>query len=474
MPNSFITQNQLNQKEYQSLNQSLTEERVVSNISTKTSPSAQSNSPELLNDDWSSLTKELIDTLPQVWTRGLLYFLVIFVAIILPWAMLSKVDQTGSARGRLEPKGKTLKLDAPVAGTVASIQVKEGQTVKTGQILLELESEITRAELQQAQAKLEGEQNREAQLALVKNQLEIAVRTQQLQSQAQESEQLAQLGQIRQRLNSSKKLYALEQERLTVTKNDLQRHRFLWQEGAISKSKLEEVQSSTLERQRLLEQAQSDIQQAATELEKQQSAAERIKRTGELAVLESQTQLKELQSQILDVRAEIAQTEKLIESLQFQFQQRVLRAPINGTIFQLQIENPGSVLQPSQTIAQIAPQEAPLVFRAEIPAGESGFLQVGMPVKLKFDAYPFQDYGVVSGHLRWISPDSKVVDTSSGKIETFELEVVLSQTYIQTENKRVALRPGQTATAEVIVRQRRIIDFILDPFKKLQKGGLEL
>ena len=50
----------------------------------------------------------------------------------------------------------------------------------------------------------------------------------------------------------------------------------------------------------------------------------------------------------------------------------------------------------------------------------------------------------------------------------------MPQTYIQSGNKRIALTPGQTATAEVIVRQRRIADFVLDPFKKLQKGGLKL
>ncbi|MHC5733239.1 MAG: biotin/lipoyl-binding protein, partial [Nostoc sp.] len=89
--------------------------------------------------------------LPQVWTRGLLYWLVIFAAMVLPWAMLSKVDETGTARGRLEPKGKTVRLDAAVAGTVAEIRVKEGDLVKAGQTLLVLESELVKAELRQAQ-----------------------------------------------------------------------------------------------------------------------------------------------------------------------------------------------------------------------------------------------------------------------------------------------------------------------------------
>ncbi|MFN6569534.1 HlyD family efflux transporter periplasmic adaptor subunit [Dendronalium sp. ChiSLP03b] len=460
MTNEFTTQEQFSQNGHYHSNQSDLKPQSKSS----TSPS----------EDWSSLTKELIDTLPRVWTRGLLYWLVIFAAIVLPWAMLSKVDETGSARGRLEPQGRTLRLDAPVTGKVVAIKVKEGQTVKAGQILLELESDLTRTELQQTQAKLEGQQNRISQLQLLKNQLTISLRTQQLQNQAQESEQLAQLDQIQQRLNSSRQVYILEKGRLKLANNEIQRYRYLWQKGAISKSKLEEVEGAMFERQRLLEQAQSDMQQSTTEITKQQSTNQRISRTGELALLDSQKQIKELQSQVVDVQSEIDQTKKQIQSLQFQLQQQTLRAPIDGIIFQLSINNAGTVVQPGQMITQIAPQGVPLIFRAEMPSQESGFLRVGMPVKMKFDAYPFQDYGVTEGKLRWISPDSKVVETAQGKLENFELEIEMSKTYIDTRNKRILLTPGQTATAEVIVRERRIIDFVLDPFKKLQKGGLEL
>ncbi|MBW4566160.1 MAG: HlyD family efflux transporter periplasmic adaptor subunit [Mojavia pulchra JT2-VF2] len=434
----------------------------------------QSKSSTSISEDWSSLTKELIDTLPRVWTRGLLYWLVIFAVIVLPWAMLSQVDETGSSRGRLEPQGKTLRLDAPVTGKVISIKVKEGQIVKAGQILLELESDLTRTELQQTQAKLEGQQNRVNQLQLLKNQLTMSLRTQQLQNQAQESEQLAQLDQIKQRLNYSKQVYTLEKGRLKLANNEIQRYRYLWQKGAISKSKLEEIEGAMFERQRLLEQPQSDIQQATTEITKQQSTNQRLSRTGELALLESQKQIRELQSQAIDVLSEIDQTKKQIQSLQFQLQQQTLRSPIDGTIFQLSINNAGTVVQPGQMVTQIAPQGVPLIFRAEMPSQESGFLRVGMPVKLKFDAYPFQDYGVVEGKLRWISPDSKVVETPQGKLENFELEIELPKAAIQTRNRWITLTPGQTATAEVIVRKRRLIDFVLDPFKKLQKGGLEL
>jgi HlyD family secretion protein len=103
---------------------------------------------------------------------------------------------------------------------------------------------------------------------------------------------------------------------------------------------------------------------------------------------------------------------------------------------------------------------------------------VGLPVNLKFDAYPFQDYGIVSGRLSWISPDSRLASNEAGErggqTEFFELEIKLDQTYIYTDGQKITLTPGQTATAEVVVRQRRVIDFILDPFKRLRQTGLRM
>ena len=136
-------------------------------------------SPKDLDADWSLATEELIDTLPQVWTRGLLYFLIVFAQILLPWALLTKVDETGSARGRLEPKGNTIELDASVTGEVASIEVKEGQSVVKGQNLLKLDSELIKTEIHQVQQRLEGQKNRLAQLELLKNQLLLSIQTQQ-------------------------------------------------------------------------------------------------------------------------------------------------------------------------------------------------------------------------------------------------------------------------------------------------------
>ncbi|MDJ0732598.1 MAG: HlyD family efflux transporter periplasmic adaptor subunit [Nostocaceae cyanobacterium] len=475
------------------------------------------------SDEWSYATKENLDTLPKVWTRGLLYLIVVFIGIALPWGMLSKVDETGIARGRLEPQGKTFRLDAPVTGTVKAIPVQEGDTVKAGQNLVELESELLNTELQQQQRKLEGQQNRLNQLELLENQLMLALRTQQQQNQAQQLEKQAQIEQARQNLDSLKASYSLQKEektaqveqakqaiessksdyelakiRLATAQEKIPRYKQAYEQGALSKerfldveqlakenqknlnkakSEIAQVQSRLKEQQKsykkIIHQASSEIKQAQLRLQEQERSYKSLVHSGKLALLKSQEQLNNLQTQITTLKAEIDQSKTQMKSLKFQLNQRVLKAPIDGIIFQLPVKGKGTVVQPGNMIAEIAPKGTSLRLKAQMGTTESGSLEKGMAVKIKFDAYPFQDYGVIEGKLMEISPTTKFTETEQGKVATYDLDIQLNQACIPAPNKCISLRPGDTATAEVIIRQRRLIDFILDPFKKLQQGGWE-
>lgn len=476
------------------------------------------------SEDWSEITKESLDSLPQVWTRGLLYFLIIFVSIILPWAILSKVDETGTATGRIEPKNRTIKLDAAVAGTVAEVRVKEGDVVKAGQTLLLLESELVKAELRQAQEKLEGQLNRLSQLKSSQNQLIVSLATQQQQNQSQQLEKQAQVDQARQNISTLKNAYGLQKDErlsqvnqaqqtlknsrttselvessLASSQREVQRYSKLNNAGVVPEINVVQKQDIAEDKQKLYEQSKSDIEQAELRLAEQQSSYERnlrqanadieqaklrlkeqergyqtLIRTGQLSVLKIAEQQKNLETDITSLKSDIAQSKSQIDSLTFQLGQRELKAPVSGTLFQLPIQKPGSVVQLGTMVAEIASTNSPLIIRAQMATTESGSLRTGLPVKLKFDAYPFQDYGVLSGELIKISPNTVEVDTPNGKVAAYNLEIAIKQNCLPSADKCIPLRSGDTATAEVIVRQRRIIDFLLDPFKKLQQGGVKL
>lgn len=473
-------------------------------------------------DDLHYATEELLDALPQLWTRGVLYVLVGFVAVGIPWATVSKIDETGSAKGRIEPFGSTRKLDVQSGGKVKFVAVKEGDTVKAGQILLELDSDILQTELQQVQAKLSGLLNQKAELNTRKSQFLLTINVQEQQNQSQAQEKIAQIEQAKQNLDSTKSVYRLQrlekqallnqvQQQIRTTRNEqkfargrlsidtkqVERFSKLIEDGAVSANQVDRLKKEQQESKRLYErnlsdikqaelrlaqemssyeatmnQLEADIEQAKLRFKEQQNSYKTLLQTSKLSILRTKEQLKDTQSQISSIESQIAQTRSQIASLKLQLKQRIVRSPIDGIIFEFPVSKPGEVVQPGQRIAQIAPKNADVVLKASMPIQDSGFLEVGMPVKVKFDAYPYQEYGIVEGTVAWVSPDSKVNQTPQGNIQSFELEITLDRQYVDNGEKRVTLMPGQTADAEVVIRQRQIIDFVLDPFKKLQKDRL--
>jgi HlyD family secretion protein len=437
-----------------------------------------------LDLDWSAATHDAVNTLPRLWTRGIVYLMLAFTVICLPWAAFSRVDEVGVAQGRLEPKGKTIRLDAPVVGTVSAMRVQEGQEVSQGQPLMEMQSDVVNSDLQQAQIKLEGLLNRQTQLLGVKSQLENSLSAAQQQVQAQRVSQQATIDKALKLQNSLQDSLAWIQRLLELDQSKVAKLRTLSEQGAIPRTQLEDAERIMIQNNQQLQKARADLQQAQAEVLKQRREYERIRRDGELSLIDKSKQIEELQSQIIDILSQLGQTKSLIQSLKFQRQQRVLFSPADGTLFQLNIQHPGAVLQPGQIIAQIAPKASRLVLRARMESKQTGFLRVGMPAKIKFDAYPFQEYGVQSGRVVWIAPTSSQAPTTtnnqpedkppSSLPSSFEVEIELDRPYIFAQGKNITLKAGQTATAEVITRQRRVIDLFLDPFRKLGKDGLTL
>jgi hemolysin D len=524
--------------------------------------------------DWSGAAKEVIDGVPLPWTRGLFYCLLAFVGVFIPWASFFRMDEIGTAKGRLELIGDTIKREANVDGSVVvtKVLVKKGDAVKKGQTLMELDTKGIRDQVQQNQLKLEGQQQRLNQLSLINNQLSIAISTQQQQNQAQLLEKQAQIAQAEQNLTNLRNSYNTQdgekkaqlnqaeqtvqdrrgglnlqkQEKITqinqakqtivdstaayqVAVNRLRdaqaearRFNQLYKSGAISEVKSREIESLAKERnqaklqaeanlqqaklryreqqnnysklvqevqanvqqsklrlteqqgtyQRTVGQLKSDITQAQLRFVEQQRSLQSLVQGGRLAIGKSEQQLKEVQSQVTMLRNEIEQTKNQSKILNQQLLGRTIRADVDGRIFELPITREGSVVQPKQLIAEIAPesnQAVSLVFKGDIPASQSESLRTvtNKNVKLKFEEFPFEKYGIVNGQLTWISPNSKVVASASGNVINYEVRVALAQSCLNYQGKCLPFKSGQPATAEIIIRKRRIIDLITAPFQKL-------
>jgi hemolysin D len=483
---------------------------------------------------WSSSTQELLNTLPRVWSRGFVYLLIVLISIGLPWTFFAKIDETGTARGKIEPKAKTWEINAAVSGKVTKILAKEGQVVNKGQKLLKIESQTITSQLEQQREKLAGQKNQLAQLKSLKNKHLQTLDSQQQRNQSQMIEKQAQLDQAQKSVKSSGRMYASQQNekkaqldqakeaiktkqaadelakiRVTSTAEKIPRYRQAYQNGAISQDRLMEAiqlakeAKTEVEKAKFeLEQARSSLrgvkssyqtlvreqalktEQAKLRLSEQEGSFTSLQHTNKLALLETEERLQNTEAQIASLQGEIAQTDNQVKSLEFQLTQYTVKAPVAGTIFEFPVQNAEATLESGEIVAMIAQvknnlyPESDLVLRARMPSSKTAFLKTGLPAKIKLDAYPFQDYGIVEGHVSWISPDSKVTDNPpSGQAaeqgEFFELDISVDQAYLATASDKISITPGQTATAEIVVRQRRLIDYFLEPFKKLKKGGVD-
>jgi hemolysin D len=523
--------------------------------------------------DWSDAAKELINTLPLPWTRGLLYLLVGCIGVTIPWVFLYRMDEIGIARGRLEPQGNTIQREADIEGSVAvtKVYVKKGDRVRAGQTMMELDKRNIRERIDRNQLKLDGELQQLNRLLLLKNQAGLGTIAQQQQNRSQllekqtqiaqaqqnlsalaattrnqTAEKLAQLRQAEQTLadrQSSANLQQAEkltqvrqaeqgvtdartsllvaQNRLGAARNEVNRYRKLYQSGAIAEVKVKEIESIAQEKDQIFTQAvaslqqaklrvkeqqenyqklrqqakadlaqaklrlqeqqqnyqgnldrlRSDLAQAKLRLTEQQRGAQSLTQGGNIAVLQTDRQVKELDSQIATLKSERDRSRSQQNFLIGELAKYTIKADADGTIFELPIAREGAVVQPKQLIAEIAPENQPLVFKGEIAADRSESLRSSatqLDVKLKFDEFPFESYDVVTGKLIWIAPNSKVTQTTDRLMAaSYEIQVRLDRSCVKHEGSCIPFKSGQPATAEIAIRKRRIIDFVLDPFKKL-------
>lgn len=423
------------------------------------------------SSDWSHSLQSVLDQPPATLPGRLILAGMLFSAAFGAWAWFGTIQDVSYAAGRLVPEGKVYKVQPTATGAITRILVQPGDTVKAGQVVAELDQRLARGEVKRLQQALKSDrtQLRHAQEMIDRTLLE--AQTQRAIAQSQIQSQTAQLTEARAMAKTQQDLMGQLELDQQAYEERIARLRPLLQEGAIAQEQLFEVEQGWRDRHRNLIQSQGELvrsQAAARRFQAELSTQQAESRRSELS---TQQRLQQLKLEVTELMAKIEQTEYQLKIAKTQLEDNRLQATVDGVILSLNVDNTGEVVQPGQTVAEIAPSDAPLVLLASLPDREAGFVRVGMRTQLKFDAFPFQDYGLITGKVISISPDA-VVHEQLGAV--YQVEISLDQSYVTDENHPIALKAGQTANAEIIVRQRRIIDLLLEPFRKLQRDNLSL
>ncbi|MCU0541115.1 MAG: HlyD family efflux transporter periplasmic adaptor subunit [Oscillatoriaceae cyanobacterium Prado104] len=540
-----------------------------------------SNTP----DNWSTSLQSVLDRPPVSFPQRLMLGGMVFSLAFVAWATFGKIDEVGQAKGKLVPKGDVYKIHSIETGKIVNLPVKEGQKVKAGQLLAELDPETAASEVDRLEKMLGGYQiqlmqvqssiertrleaqasqaiaaadKRGAEAAIARASAAVATAEAQIeQLQADAASQQARqqqlkplekhagdlLSQLEADVASQKRrrdkvkplqqktqnLLAQLQAKVAAHKERISRIEPLVKEGALSKEvlfqaeealresenavirsqlgeetqaddrafeieqtvrdrisatirsqladttqvkeKLFEVEQTLRDRTSAIERTKGELAEKSAEFDRLQAEAASQQAAARQTQLEKEQKIQQLEMDLTQVKSKIAETQTLLVQANSKLKQRFLYAPVNGIVSALNIHNTGEVVAPGQTIAEVIPHNAPLVLSVNLPNQEAGFVKTGMPVQVKFDAFPYQNYGVIPGKVISISPDSKN-DERLGVV--YRVEVSIDRDSVTANQRTWKLKAGQTASAEIVIRQRSVAEILLDPLQQLQKGGMSL
>ncbi|GAB6041541.1 HlyD family type I secretion periplasmic adaptor subunit [Endothiovibrio diazotrophicus] len=432
--------------------------------------------------DFLPAALEIQQTPPAPAGRAILWTVILFFLCALAWATFGKVDIIAVAGGKIIP-GERVKVIQPLEiGTIGAIRVEEGQAVRAGDTLIELdataseadrkrlEQELAAARLEAARlrAMLEGiERGSTPQIEAVpgvQDEARIAVQNALLQRRLEEFR--AKVGELESaREKGEAEIAAMEADvaRIEATL-PLITKRATALKALAGKRMAAEQQYLELEEQRI------DRRQELVVLRS------RLKES-RAAIAESGHRLDGYRAQFRsDLLSRRAEAERKVAGLREEYAkarlragQQTLVAPVDGVVQQLAVHTVGGVVTPAQELMRIVPRDAALEVEAWVANRDIGFVREGQRAEVKVDAFPFTKYGMLDAELVKLSDDA-VADEQRGLV--YAARVALARTVMDVEGKRVNLSPGMTVTVEVKTGRRRLIEFFLAPLLRYRQESI--
>ncbi len=440
-------------------------------------------SPAVPNVEHAAEMSEFFGSLHPAFSRALLYIVLTFVLAGLLWAGFGKVDVVATAPFRLAPRGQVNTVQAPRGGEIEVIGVKEGDRVAKGQLLFKLRSPETWMELRELE---------QAGVQFQKAAYDLQEALPQKRRLAQET-----VAALKARLDLMQALMQTYQDALQAYRESLRevdlRGRIPDADPPEADLKAE-IQFRSAELEHLNQQYAESRQLYEKRLISRKALNEaRVRYFGALAALPTRmaeihrlkTTVQDLKRQILEARIdsdrETARAEHTYEEAKLRYeraQQAVDRAleadsdlilaPEAGIVTQVLVNTLGQVASKGQALATLAPASAPMVAEVSVLNKDVGLIKPGQAVKLKYDAFPFEDYGIKRGRLTRISPDA-TADPILGPV--YRSIVELEEITVQVRGEKKPLRYGLKGIAEVVTNRMSILNLLLKPLRQLRESA---
>jgi HlyD family secretion protein len=396
---------------------------------------------------------------PPAIVHGTVLILTALLASVLLWLAATPADLVVRAPGRVRPVTSPLKVvmggsgevaGASSSGRVVAVRAREGETVRQGDVLLQLDTERLDNDIAKRQRTLQASAEEltrlQEQALLIERQLASA----QAKSAAELAQAHREVRQAQDRMTADVSVAELE---LTNAEYDEVQTRRLVERGVMAQDALRKVTARVREAQEKLRKIRLPVEQGRVEI---------LRRALELTEREYAVRRQELQTKQGLKQGEIAALQLELANLTLERQQALIRAPMDGLVIAGDVKV-GEFLTYGKTVMEIAAQQG-FRFEVAVPSEEVSHLQVGMPARVKLDAYDYQRYGTAAGTVVFIAPDSGVSGGQLAAVYLVKIQLMGEEIGIGDYRGRIKL--GMTGQTEIVTGQERLLSLLVKKIRQ--------
>ena len=444
---------------------------------------------------------EIVETPPSPIGRTIGATIILLFCAALAWAWWGTIDIVASATGKIVPSGRTKVIQPFETGVVRSIRVQDGQAVKAGDVLIELDPTVNAAERDHLHNDLLAEQLNIARLraALAGGDDRVADFTPPADADpalisTQRQLLLNQVTEHRAKIAALARQQAQKEAEQATTAATIHKLEtmipVIQQRVDIRKTLMDKELGSKItyfETLQLLVEQQGELSVQKSHLHEAEAAVAAIRETRGQAVAEYRHTLS-------DELAKAEQkanglTQDLIKAEQ-KTRLQLLTAPVDGVVQQLAIHTVGGVVTPAQSLLVVVPSDSRLEIEAMVSNRDIGFVHPGQEAEIKIDTFNFTRYGLLHGQVLSVSQDAVIRDRQQDRSDdrglgtqndtsepkgqelNYSARISLDRTQMQIDDRMVNLSPGMAVTVEIKTGSRTMLSYLLSPLLRYRQETL--
>jgi membrane fusion protein, adhesin transport system len=367
----------------------------------------------------------------------LLGILVSLIAVFCVWTSWATLEEQIRATGTVIVSSRSQVVQAVDGGVLRKLHVREGDSVKAGDLIAELDTVRFEASSEEVVAKVMA-------LRAVIARLEAEIDERPLEFPPEVAD--------RPEITSA-------QRDLYDRRRQLQRE----EQSAIELSlKLAEEELTSLE------QLAKTGDASRTEVLRQRRIVNDLRAS---AVNKRNAYRQEAQAELARSRSELEQSEQVLTQRREALQSTRIRAPMTGTVKNVRITTLGAVLKAGEELLQIVPSDDPLIVEARVKPADVAFVRKDLRANVKLAAYDYTVYGSLKGHVTYISPDTLQEELRRDEEPYYRVHIQIDE-FPQGKRDKIEVIPGMTATVEIITGERTVAQYLLKPVRRVSGEAL--